>query len=235
MKTAVKLDAKTTQEVLEAVVRTQGQIVLECAAWGNITINGFLISSDDKALLMEVTGKPALKVTSLVGVKCGGQIYCDQRYLLNTKITAAPEWGDTRCLALSRPEFVSVLDRRRFARAQLAPSSQVKLEWTCDGLARRSVAALLNISPDGLSCRMDGVAADSIDLGDTVTARFNLPGQAREFLLEAKVLNLTSTGEGRTILGVQFARSQRFAPALATLRQTLCGRTAQPAELETVS
>ena len=233
MKNAVKLDAKATQEVLESAVRTQGQVILECAAWGNITVNGFLISGDDKALLMEVTGKPALMASSLVGVKCGGQLYCDHRYLLNTTITAAPEWGETRCLALARPTQLSMLDRRRFARAQLAPSSQVKLEWIRDGLARRYVAALLNISPDGLSCRLEAAVAESVEAGDFLTTRFNLPGQTREFVLEAKVLNFTRGAEGRTILGVQFAPSQRYAAAIVTLRQVLGGRP-QPAELEAV-
>ena len=235
MKTAVKLDARKTQEVLDAAVRTQGQIVLESAAWGNITVNGFLISADEKALLMEVTGKPALKVTSLVGVKCGGQIYCDQRYLLSTTVTAAPKWGDTCCLALARPDQVSVLDRRRFVRAKLAPSSQVRLEWTSDRLAHRYMAALLNISPDGLSCRLDGEVSESIELGDLLVARFNLPGQARQFVLEGKVLNLTGAAEGRTIVGVQFCPSQRYAEALDILRQVLGGRTVRPAELEAVS
>lgn len=235
MKTAVKLDHRNTQTVLDAAVRTQGQVVLESAAWGNITVNGFLISADDKALLMEVTGKPALKVNSLVGVKCGGQIYCDQRYLFNTSITAAPEWGKTRCLALARPDEISVLDRRRFARANLAPSSQVRLEWTRDGLARRYTAPLLNISPDGLSCRLDGAVAESIEIGDIVLTRFHLPGQEREFRLEVKILNITRAAEGRSIVGVQFSASQRYFETLSLLRRVLGGRNTQPAELETIS
>lgn len=235
MKSAVKLDCKNTQSVLDSAVRTQGQVVLECAAWGHITVNGFLISADDKALLMEVTGKPPLKVSSLVGVKCGGQIYCDQRYLFNTSITAAPEWGDTRCLALERPDEISMLDRRRFARADLAPSSQVKLEWTCDGLARRYVAALLNISPDGLSCRLDGSAAESIELGDVLVTRFHLPVHEREFNLECQIVNVTRAAEGRSIVGVQFCASQRYFETLSLLRRVLGCRTTRPIELETIS
>lgn len=224
MKSATKLDKVAVQQVLENAVRTQVQVVLDSPSWDGATINGFLISGDEEALLMEVTGRPAIMVSKLAGTACEVQMHGDQRYLFASKITDTPQWGASRSIALARPDELRTFERRSAPRTQLAPSSQVRLEWTCDGLARRCTAAILNISPDGLACRIDGPPAEAVALGDMLLARFVIPNTDQAFALEAAVVNKTLTDEGRVIAGLQFLRSQRSIEDLGTLRRALKGK-----------
>lgn len=235
VKNPIKLDPATTTQTIDAAIRTQAQIVLEAPQWENVTLNGFLISGDDRALLMELTGKPKIRLNTLPNISVQAQLYAEQRFVFESRITATPKWGATQSIAIERPTSLRVLDRRRFARARLAPSSTVKLEWTHDGLARRYSATLLNISPDGLACRVEEPAAEAIDAGDIIVSRFNLPQSEQLFDLESSVLNKTPTGEGTYILGLQFVRSQRFVETLARLRLTLSGRTPITAGMESIA
>jgi hypothetical protein len=206
---------------LENAIRTQAPIILEAPVWNGATINGFLISGDEEALLMEVTGRPVVKIPTLTGTACVVQMHGDQRYLFSSRITDTPQWGASRSIALARPCEMRAFERRRVPRTQLAPSSQVRLEWSCDGLARRCTAVILNISPDGLACRMDAPPADAVALGDILLARFALPRGDQTFALEATVVNKTPTEEGRVIAGLQFVRSQRSVDSLGMLRRAL--------------
>lgn len=233
VKNSVKLDADATNQTLDSAIRTQAQIVLESPEWDNVTLNGYLISGDDKALLMELTGKPKIRLATLPNSTCQAQLYAEQRYVFETKISATPQWGGTQAIAIERPTSLRVLDRRQFARARLAPSSTVKLEWTSDGLARRYTATLLNISPDGLACRVEAPVAESIEAGDILTSRFTLPQSESNFNVESSVLNKTPTGEGPFILGLQFVRSQRNNEELLRLRKTLTGRSPVATAVET--
>jgi hypothetical protein len=93
------------------------------------------------------------------------QLYGEQRYHFAATIAASPKWGDTQAIALERPSTIQVVDRRRFWRAKLAPSSRVNLEWVHCGSQQKHVAILLNISADGLACRLDDLAASAIEPG----------------------------------------------------------------------
>jgi hypothetical protein len=227
MNTAIQLDAAATARIIEASVRTQSQVVLEMPRLGLGTINGFLISADDRALLMEITGRLAIRPADLVQQACDVNLYADQRYLFSSSVTAAPQWGESRSLALARPSVLRVLERRRFLRAKLAPSSKVSVEWMCGGTTVRHVAPLLNISLDGLACRMDERAAATLQSDDVLTVSFDLPGQDNQFRFTATVCTKTAASGGYVILGLQFVQCAQSADAIAELRTAL-GEPLQP-------
>ncbi len=230
MESKITLDADDSQQTLESAIRTQAQVVLESAVIPNTTINGSLISGDERALLMEITGRPSRDPVSLVNATAQVQVYSDRRYSFPTTITAAPQWGQTRGLAFERPSVITVMDRRRFVRARLAPSSVVKLEWRRAGVDYRCVATLLNISPDGIACRVEDPAALAIEPGDALRARFSLPGQGSAFRLTASMSNVTPASGGSTILGMRFAHTPEASVQLERLRESL--RSSQDAEVE---
>jgi hypothetical protein len=217
------LECRDLDAILEGAIRTNAQIILQSPNWGEITLNGYLISGDERALLMEITGSPALRMENQHGVPCEGHLYADQRYVFQTRISATPQWGRSRSVALDRPTTLRVMDRRRFSRAKLAPSSTVRLEWTHDGLARRCTAPLLNISADGMACRVDPGIAGAMPRGDLLVTRFKLPHHPQTFVLEAAVLNVTGTPDDRVLIGLQFVRSQKYAEMLTMLRHALTG------------
>ncbi len=224
MTKTIKIDSNAARQIFENAIRTQAQVALESPSWSDRTINGYIISGDDEALLMEMTGRPALDIAFLVGTTCDVHMYADQTYHFATSITATPQWGQSRAIALARPADIRVLERRRSHRAKLAPSSQVRLEWTHEGLARRYTAAMLNISPDGLACRIEAPVREAVDIGDVLLTRFQIPYGTRAFELEGRVRNITPTDEGRTILGLQFVRTGQFGEALEVLGRALQGK-----------
>ncbi|MBN2561131.1 MAG: PilZ domain-containing protein [Phycisphaerae bacterium] len=221
MKATVKLHREASHRAMENAIRTQAQVVLEAPVFGNMTVNGFLISGDDSALLMEVTGQLPVPVEALLGAHCEARLYSDQQYCFSSVIEAAPHWGHSRSLAITRPAILDVMERRRFLRAKLAPSTGVKLECDCAGANHRHTGAMLNISPEGLACRVDNGAAAVIGPGSAVRVRFELPELNRLFDLEATVCNRTPASEGFTIIGLHFKPTAGAVEELAALRGVL--------------
>ncbi len=230
MKAKATLDGQTAGQVIESAVRTQAQLVIESASLSHGALNGFLISGDDKALLMEITGRPAHDSTRLVGVACQVQLFSDQRYCFASTITAAPHWGETRSLAIARPAVLTVLDRRRFVRAHLAPSSKVTIQWQGGGSSHRQVATLLNICSDGLACRLGDSAADAFCAGENLQASFELPFGTFTFDMPVAVSNKTPASKGFTIVGMQFVRTSNSAKQLGELREALAESERTPVE-----
>jgi len=231
---AVNLDPKTSARILQEAVQAHHQVVLRTPAMRDASVNGYLISVDDRALLLEVTGRPALDFASLIDTSCEVQLFGDQRYIFNATITAAPKWGESRSLAVSRPATIKVLDRRRFARAKLAASSMVTLQWTRRGALHRQSASLLNISVDGLACRIDdAAAAASINGASDLLVSFRLPNHTRSFELRAVVANRTPASAGGVILGLQYDTAAVPTDELDALRRALRNPAVfnQPAEL----
>jgi hypothetical protein len=221
MTTSVKLDPESSREALDQAIRTQTQLVLESSAFQNTTINGFLISGDDTALLMEVTGQPTVPLDGLLNVRCEGRLYGERRYEFSTTVQAVPTWGNSRCLALSRPRTIGLFERRRFLRAKLAPSTRVRVEWHRDGVDHHYVAAMLNISPEGLACRVGNDVAHAFECGGTLRLEFSLPPRNKTMRLCGTVSNKTPASEGYTILGLHFEFRPEDADTAATLRELL--------------
>lgn len=221
MKTTIRIDPHATRNAIEQAIRNNAQVILDTPASPQTTINGFLISGDDKTLLMEITGKPLVDPVQLVESDADVQLYAEQRYHFSSKIAACPKWGNTQALALDRPQTLQVVDRRRFWRAKLAPSSRVTLEWKHCGAHQKHIAVLLNISADGLACRIDDVGATAIEVNDSLTARFSIPGENTPFELEAIVHNKLPASPGCTIIGLQFTRVYNAVAQLAHLRDML--------------
>lgn len=232
MKSTIRLDSEVSHRIIENAIRTQAQTVLESPAFPDATINAFMISGDQTALLMEVTSQLFAPAEQLLNAPCEAQLYCDQRYRFATVINAIPQWGNSRSLAIARPKTISVIDRRRFLRAKLAPSTTVKLQWQRAGVTQRHVAAMLNISPEGLACRVADGAAMAVEADDPVQVRFEFADLDRLFSLEAVVSNKTPASEGSIILGLRFARLPEEADQLGALRQAVKDSRPAPADSE---
>ena len=233
MASGIKLSRNASTQTLDSALRSQAPIVLESTVFPGVTINGFLISGNETALLMEVTGSPALDPAKLEGAQCDAQMYTDRRYQFSSQISAVPQWGGCYSIALTRPSVLGVLDRRRFLRASLAPSSTVTLGWPDAGGRHSQAASLLNISADGMACRIKDSAVAGIEKNTRLKASFEMPGRGEPFELDAIVTNKTPASEGYTILGLQFVTARRDAGDISELRIAIeCGQTsASPVEV----
>jgi c-di-GMP-binding flagellar brake protein YcgR len=232
MESAFKLKSQSAKQAVDAAVRTHAQVVLESAAFGDTTLNGFLISGDDHALLIEITGEPALDFDRIEGVSCEGQMYSDRRYRFTTTIMAVPEWGKTRAVAIARPTALSVIDRRRFLRTRLAPPTTVLLEWGASNARHSHRVSLLNISADGMACRVRDDVLFAIDQNEPIRISFELPGVDRAFRLAARLTNTVPGSEGSTIIGLQFTAAKEDAKAISALRIVIEGGSRASEESE---
>lgn len=221
MKAKITLDYESSFRAVETAIRTQAQVVISFPSYPDHTLNGFLISGDQTALLMEITGRPTLNIDDLINATCQVRMYSDQRYQFNSEVTGTPQWGETRSLALTRPMALTVLDRRRFIRAQLAPSAMVSVEWTGNDGGHRHSATLLNISADGMAVRMDDNGAAAIHPDMKLVAVFSMPGQSKPFHLQATMANKTPATSGFSIVGLQFSRTPNQTAQLDALKLLL--------------
>jgi len=216
-----RLEPDKVDEVLEQAIRTQAQVVLELVGFKGATINGFIVSGDDQAILMEVTGRLPFPVGQLTEAGGEARLYMDKRYSFAAKIRAVRKVGETLSLALNRPTAVGLVERRRFQRARLAPSSRVVLHWTRDGQAHQHVAVMLNVSVEGLACRLESAAASLLEPQTTLRVRFSLPGGSHRFDLPATVCNRTAASPGYTILGLHLTPGPEHSAEVAELNRLL--------------
>lgn len=232
MQTPIRLDAEASKAALESAIRTQATIVLTSPAFRQTTINGFLLSGDAQVILMEVSGRPQVEFSTLQGAHCRGQVHADQHYSFATRITATQERGESQSLALERPQTIAVFERRRSRRAILAPSSEVRLQWRESGRTHRHRVSLLNVSPDGLACRVEDAVAAGIDTNECLRASFELPGFDTPIVLGVRIKNKTPGSEGCTILGLQIVKTEADADAILALRNAVEARRSGPVETE---
>lgn len=218
MHNKVKLESEDAARIVNDAVAARCQVVVEFATAPGRTVNGTVLSGDAKSLLVQVTGTPAFEWQKYVGAQCEARIYHDRRYSAMTKVLDAPKWGETQGLTLARPTSISVMDRRRFLRAKLAPSSKVELEWKKDGSERRQAVSLLNVSADGMACRVDESLTAGLAKRHRLRVRFTLPGGEGQIELNARVTNLTPASAGTSIMGLQFVTSEDDADSVRALR-----------------
>lgn len=221
MESTTLLDPVQSQIIIDKAIRGQAQVVLESAAIGPRSVNGFFLSGDSRALLIELTGQHTLNPAVVANAECDVQFYSGKRYRFSSNIQSAPQWGETRAVSVRKPEVISVSERRRLLRATLAPSSSVELSWQCAGAPFRCVATLLNVGAGGLACRVPADAARGIAPDAAVTASFQLPWQGRTYRLSASVTNKTPGSDNNMILGLAFDAGADCASDRISLQEAL--------------
>lgn len=221
MQSTTLLDQAQSQVIIDKAIRGQAQVVLESAAIGPRSVNGFFLSGDSRAVLIELTGQHTLSPSTVANAECDVQFYNGKRYRFSSTIQSAPQWGESRAIAVRRPEVISVSERRRLLRATLAPSSTVELSWQCAGAPFRCVATLLNVGAGGLACRVTADAASGIAPDATVIASFQLPWQGRSYRLSANVTNKTPGSDNNMILGLAFDTGADCATDRLSLQESL--------------
>ncbi|MFQ5423276.1 MAG: PilZ domain-containing protein [Phycisphaerae bacterium] len=232
MQSTTPLDAESTGHALDEAMRSRAQVAIEAPAVPT-PINGFLIAADPAALLVQLTGRPNFNPPDLARQDCEVRIHGAQHYLFPATIESVSTWGRSMAVAVKRPERMGVVERRRFRRRSLAQSSRVVVQWTTGDTRHQHTSALLNVSADGLACRMEEVVAGGIKRDASVSTSFTLPWNHQTFKLDALVTNKTPASKGSVILGLQFTQDARAAEPLALLRQLLKNPDAVIAEAET--
>ena len=139
------------------------------------------------------------------GVTCTARFaLANERYGFESEVHAVRKEGERLHLVLSRPERAWMCQRRRFWRATLRESTAITL--TTSDPAMSVNGAVLNVSVDGLGCRVGRERAERFCVGDTVEARFMLDGDEQALSLRAQVRGKAAAGSAdQMILRLQFA------------------------------
>ncbi|RME40318.1 MAG: PilZ domain-containing protein [Planctomycetota bacterium] len=189
-----------------------------------------LVHADGESVTLEAdeaTGDDEMiagETTVLVRLTVDGVSYRFETRYLDRRIEEGACW-----VRLRRPKVLLLVDRRRRPRCRLHRPTLVTLQsqsrpdaWWCQ-------AVMLNVSPDGLACRMPTAAASQLQPGDRLWARFRLDGVERSFVFDARVVSVIEAGEPqRSVVGLAFLES----PQGSDLREALDAALRDRMEME---
>jgi hypothetical protein len=140
-------------------------------------------------------------------------------YAFDTHGVGDASVGKSATVQVETPKSMAATDRRRAPRRRLTKTTEVVLHapetdpgWRCKGV-------LLNVSSDGLACRVSGEVDLSLRRGRNVRVVFRLTPSSSPFDLGARIANVTQSAEPEQfIVGLEFLSSAAAAPERGRLR-----------------
>jgi len=218
------LGLSQSNRVIEQAVRCRAKITLEPRSWpDHEALPVVVLGSDERLLRVETVAEHDLPLESLVGVHLDAQMTLGQTLYLFDSHLAEIDYDRTKAvLLLDRPKTLQVTQRRRFQRKALRPTCQVRLDPKPGGNGGPVSGELLNLSPDGMACRLVEEAAEPIPVGQRLHVAFCLQDAEPGFEFDAVLTNKSHAGsEGNFILGLAFRAGPKDRRAKAE-RERLC-------------
>lgn len=128
---------------------------------------------------------------------------------------------DDQSVQIPKPATVAVTERRRSRRRRLHDATDLMLTPIGCGSCEPIRAALLNVSPDGLACRVPETAFESIASDGLITASFALSARGPLIELIGRTVSRTEAGtSGHLVIGLEFEKA-RQTKQRSLLRQAL--------------
>lgn len=128
---------------------------------------------------------------------------------------------DDQTVQIPKPATIAVTERRRTRRRQFHNATDLTLKQIgCDSTAPIR-AALLNVSCDGLACRVPESALDSIPPEKPIEVSFALSASGRTFELTGHAVSRSEAGTpGLWVIGFEFEKG-RQSKQRSALREAL--------------
>lgn len=124
-------------------------------------------------------------------------------------------------------------ERRRSRRRRLQTPTDVQLRGLGDESKWQCVGALLNVSHEGMACRINDRKASELCIRQSLQAVFRVGASTTPFDLTAMITNMTPAGTaGQQVIGLEFVDDARLRSARAALREAIA-RANEPANRET--
>ncbi len=115
----------------------------------------------------------------------------------------------------------AVADRRKARRRQWQDPTVVMLHTVGENEHWQCEAMLLNLSPDGMACRVRNPDASGLETGRTFLVMFRL-GESSPFEFLGRVTNVTEGGStGHSVVGFEFAKGLHPVPNRRRLQDAL--------------
>lgn len=123
---------------------------------------------------------------------------------------------------IGRPDRLHTWQRRRFLRARLVDSANVTLTHAGSFGQARGEGAILNVSQDGLACRVSRELADSLRIDETIGVVFELGPQRTRIECNGRIKGKTAAGSAHSIIvGVHFEHDTESPEMMAHLSRLL--------------
>ena len=114
------------------------------------------------------------------------------------------------------------VERRRSRRRRLQNPSEVSLHGTGSEVDWTAAGVLLNVSPDGLACRVSAKAAHALTVGQALHVLFRIGTTSTVFDLKARITNITPAGTTHcVVLGLEFLADRRLKSVQTKLQESL--------------
>lgn len=219
-----QVDRTTTNRVLTAAVeeRAVAQVRADCAGW-ELVGGAACIGEDGSHLILELEHADPQTQTILessplqLSMEVAGAQYCFETRSADQ--TAGVEPGVVRVL---RPTTISLAERRRSPRRRLRRPSDVALQASGPNDGWHCTAAMLNLSPEGIACRIPAQDAELLHIGQTLRADFRLDPSAPALALNARIVSITKGGTlDHLVVGLEFIVDRTLEASRATLREAL--------------
>jgi len=223
MEFSSELSPPQSRRVLQQAIHYRTELIIEPRGWPlGETLTGVLCGDQEDLLIVEIAAPDEHRLLDgLVGMHLDVQMQLGQtQYVCDTHVVDMDSSDAGVVLFLARPPVLHLTQRRRFCRVTFRQRCQVHLERPDDPCPKPITGELLNLSVDGLACRVDQLRAGSLKIGDRLHVAFQ-PAQAElGFLFEAILRNKTEAGTlGRLILGVQFLVKENDADGQSIRRR----------------
>ena len=219
---SVDLSEQAASRLLEMAKRRGASIQLEVkSADQERVLRGRVLAASQQGLTVQLEHEPEESV--LPSTCCDAVLHYEgQAYMFASHLLAWEADGEKTVLEIASPDEIRVWQRRRFVRATLADSARVYFSRPDEFEAILFDGAMLNVSPDGMACRVDVVDAGRQSVGEPLGVGFALqPGQDT-IALNATVKSKTPGGTpGTIILGVKFVQADRHREQHARLVEIL--------------
>ena len=221
-----ELNDRQSARVMEQAIRAGTPMRLDPHhASGSEALCVQLVDDNPERLTFRYASTQAALAEELIS----GQ-YCQVQFALNGAIymisvhIVAIEAAEGRLLT-SRPNVVQLLERRKFARIQLATRTPVAIRWLDQD--RLAEASLFNIAGGGLAFKISKDFGDKIHVGDLMEVAFELPGLPRRLQFKISICNKTVASDDLSVIvGAQFQETPEDgqAGALDELRRFLANQ-----------
>lgn len=201
------LDADSTNDLINLATRHGAEVTLYADAERSVVLlNGALVDCCDSYVFICVHCENATELA----MNALGRLYADlvldgTVYHLVAEDLEDVTSGHERLVRIPRPKTVSRIERRRSRRHQFQAARFVDLCSSNASTGTTLRGRLLNLSPDGLACKMSHADAMLLSDYEHLTASFIVADDQPALTLAGRIVSRTPGGtQGHTVVGIEF-------------------------------
>lgn len=219
-----QIDKATTDRVLAAAVeeRAVAQVRADCAGW-ELVGSAACIGEDGSHLILELehADPQTRRILESSPLQLSMEV-AGAQYSFETRSADQTAGVEPRVVRVLRPTTISLAERRRSPRRRLRRPTDVVLQAGGPDHGLRCTAAMLNLSVEGIACRVPAQDAELMHIGQTLRAEFRLDPSAAALTLNARIVSIIKGGTlNQLVVGLEFIVDRTLEASWAALQEAL--------------